>query len=120
VANKSLSNLHYLTRLGQYVCKRLERTCLTAVSCPACTRAYKSLVEPGTDASGRRYPAIRPERPVQQALLATICSLARCAAGSSNQELSAKHQEQHGVLRVSTGPGLGITLNQEVLAHYAR
>ncbi len=97
VANKSLSNLHTLTRLGQSVCKRLERTCLTAVSCPVSTRAYKSLVEPGTHASGRRYPAIRPERPVQQALLATIFSLAYCADGFSNQELRAKQQEQHGV-----------------------
>ncbi len=97
VANKSLSNLHYLTRLGQTVCRRLERTCLTAVSCPIRARAYKSLVEPGTDASGRRYPAIRPERPVQQALLTTICSLAHCAAGFSNRELRAKQQEQHGV-----------------------
>ena len=97
VANKSLSNLPYLTRLGQNVCRRLERTCLTAVSCPVSTRAYKSLVEPGTDAAGRRYPAIRPERPVQQALLATLFSLAHCAAGFSNHELRAKHQEQHGV-----------------------
>jgi hypothetical protein len=97
VANKSLSNLHALTRLGQSVCKRLERTCLTAVSCPVSTRAFKSLVEPGTHASGRRYPAIRPERPVQQALLATIFSLAHCATGFSNRELRAKQQEQHGV-----------------------
>lgn len=97
VANKSLSNLHALTRLGQSVCKRLERTCLTAVSCPVSTRAYKSLVEPGTHASGRRYPAIRPERPAQQALLATMFSLAHCADGFSNRELRAKQQEQHGV-----------------------
>jgi hypothetical protein len=97
VANKSLSNLRSLTRLGQQVCRRLERTCLTAVSCPVSTRAYKSLVEPGTDASGRRYPAIRPERPVQQALLATIFSLAHCAAGFSNREFRSHHHEQHGV-----------------------
>jgi hypothetical protein len=97
VANKSLSNLHALTRLGQSVCKRLERTCLTAVSCPVSTRSFKSLVEPGTLASGRRYPAIRPERPVQQALLATMFSLAHCATGFSNRELRAKQQEQHGV-----------------------
>lgn len=97
VANKSLSNLHYLTRLGQHVCRRLERACLTAVSCPVRARAFKSLVEPGTDATGRRYPAIRPERPAQQALLATLLSLAHCASGFSNGELRAKHQEQHGV-----------------------
>ncbi len=97
VANKSLSNLPTLTRLGQAVCKRLERTCLTAVSCPVSAGAYQALVEPGTHASGRRYPAIRPERPVQQALLATIFSLAYCADGFSNQELRAKQQEQHGV-----------------------
>jgi len=97
VANKSLSNLQTLTRLGQEVCTRLERTCLTAVSCPVNARAYKSLVEPGTDASGRRYPAIRPEQPVQQDMLATIFSLAHCADGFSNQELRAKQQEQHGV-----------------------
>jgi hypothetical protein len=97
VASKSLSNLRYLTQLGQNVCKRLERTCLTAVSCPVSARAYKSLVEPGTDACGRRYPAIRPERPAQQALLATIFSLTHCAAGFSNRELRAKHQQQHGV-----------------------
>jgi len=97
VANKSLSNLRSLTRLGQQVCRRLERTCLTAVSCPVSTRAYKSLVEPGTDASGRRYPAIRPERPVQQALLATMFSLAHCAAGFSNREFRSHHHEQHGV-----------------------
>jgi hypothetical protein len=97
VATKSLSNLRYLTQLGQNVCKRLERTCLTAVSCPVSARAYKSLVEPGTDACGRRYPAIRPERPTQQALLATIFSLTHCAAGFSNRELRAKHHEQHGV-----------------------
>jgi hypothetical protein len=97
VASKSLSNLRYLTLLGQNVCKRLERTCLTAVSCPVSARAYKSLVEPGTDACGRRYPAIRPERPAQQALLATIFSLTHCAAGFSNRELRAKHQQQHGV-----------------------
>jgi hypothetical protein len=97
VANKSLSNLHYLTRLGQNICRRLERTCLTAVSCPVSARAYKTLVEPGTDASGRRYPAIRPERPAQQALLATMFSLTHCAAGFSNRDLRAKHQEQHGV-----------------------
>jgi len=97
VASKSLSNLRYLTHLGQNVCKRLERTCLTAVSCPVSARAYKSLVEPGTDAYGRRYPAIRPERPAQQALLATIFSLTHCAAGFSNRELRAKHQQQHGV-----------------------
>ena len=42
VANKSLSNLQYLTRLGQTVCRRLERTCLTAVSSPIRARAYKS------------------------------------------------------------------------------
>jgi hypothetical protein len=97
VATKSLSNLRYLTQLGQNVCKRLERTCLTAVSCPVSARAYKSLVEPGTDACGRRYPAIRPERPAQQALLATILSLTHCAAGFSNRELRAKHHQQHGV-----------------------
>jgi hypothetical protein len=97
VASKSLSNLRYLFHLGQNVCKRLERTCLTAVSCPVSARAYKSLVEPGTDACGRRYPAIRPERPAQQALLATIFSLTHCAAGFSNRELRAKHQQQHGV-----------------------
>jgi len=97
VANKSLSNLRYLTRLGQTICRRLERTCLTAVSCPVSARAYKSLVEPGTDATGRRYPAIRPERPAQQALLATIFSLTHCAAGFSNREFRSKHQEQHGV-----------------------
>jgi len=97
VANKSLSNLHFLTRLGQTVCRRLERTCLTAVSCPIRARAYKSLVEPGTDALGRRYPAIRPERPAQQALLATLFSLAHCAIGFSNREFRSKHQEQHGV-----------------------
>jgi hypothetical protein len=97
VANKSLSNLPYLTRLGQNVCRRLERACLTAVSCPVRARAFKSLVEPGTDATGRRYPAIRPERPAQQALLATLLSLAHCASGFSNQELRAKHQAQHGV-----------------------
>lgn len=97
VANKSLSNLRYLTRLGQIICRRLERTCLTAVSCPVSARAYKSLVEPGTDASGRRYPAIRPERPAQQALLATIFSLTHCAAGFTNREFRGKHQEQHGV-----------------------
>ncbi len=57
MANKSLSNLQYLTRLGQTVCRRLERSCLTAVSPPIRARAYKSLVEPGTDAAGRRYPA---------------------------------------------------------------
>jgi hypothetical protein len=97
VATKSLSNLHTLTRLGQEVCTRLERTCLTAVSCPVNARAYKSLVEPGTDASGRRYPAIRPERLGQQALLATIFSLAHCAEGFSNREFRSRHQEQHGV-----------------------
>jgi hypothetical protein len=97
VANKSLSNLHYLTRLGHNVCKRLERACLTAVSCPVSARAYKSLVEPGTDAAGRRYPAIRPERPAQQALLATMLSLAHCANGFSVRELRAKYQQQHGV-----------------------
>ncbi len=97
VANKSLSNLHYLTRLGQNVCKRLERACLTAVSCPVSARAYTALVEPGTDASGRRYPAIRPERAAQQALLATMFSMAHCAAGFSNHEIRVKHQEQHGV-----------------------
>jgi hypothetical protein len=97
VANKSLSNLLYLTRLGQHVCRRLERACLTAVSCPVRARAFKSLGEPGTDASGRRYPAIRPERPAQQALLATLLSLAHCAAGFSNRELRAKHVDQHGV-----------------------
>ena len=97
VANKSLSNLPYLTRLGQHVCRRLERACLTAVSCPVRARAFKSLVEPGTDASGRRYPAIRPERPAQQVLLATLSSLAHCASGFSNRELRAKHVEQHGV-----------------------
>jgi len=97
VANKSLSNLHTLTRLGQEVCTRLERTCLTAVSCPVNARAYKSLVEPGTDASGRRYPAIRPERLGQQALLTTIFSLGHCADGFSNQEFRSRHQEQHGV-----------------------
>ncbi len=97
VANKSLSNLQYLTRLGQNICRRLERTCLTAVSCPVSARAYKTLVEPGTDASGRRYPAIRPERAAQQALLATMFSLTHCATGFSNRELRAKHQEQHGV-----------------------
>ena len=97
VANKSLSNLHRLTRLGQAVCSRLERTCLTAVSCPVNARAYKSLVEPGTDASGRRYPAIRPERLGQQALLATIFSLGHCAEGFSNREFRRHHQEQHGV-----------------------
>jgi len=97
VANKSLSNLPYLTRLGQHVCRRLERACLTAVSCPVRARAFKSLVEPGTDASGRRYPAIRPERPAQQALLATLSSLAHCASGFSNRDLRAKHAEHHGV-----------------------
>jgi hypothetical protein len=97
VATKSLSNLRYLTQLGQNVCKRLERTCLTAVSCSVSARAYKSVVEPGTDAFGRRYPAIRPERPAQQALLATIFSLTHCATGFSNRELRAKHQQQHGV-----------------------
>jgi len=98
VANKSLSNLPTLTRLGQAVCKRLERTCLTAVSCPVSTGAYQALVEPGTHASGRRYPAIRPERPGQQALLATtIFSLAHCATGFSNQELRTKQQQQHGI-----------------------
>ncbi len=97
VANKSLSNLHTLTRLGQDVCTRLERTCLTAVSCPVNARAYQSLVEPGTDASGRRYPAIRPERLGQQALLATIFSLGHCADGFSNQELRRRHQDQSGV-----------------------
>jgi hypothetical protein len=97
VANKSLSNLHTLTRLGQAVCTRLERTCLTAVFCPVNARAYKSLVEPGTDASGRRYPAIRPERLGQQALLATIFSLGHCAEGFSNGEFRSRHQDQHGV-----------------------
>lgn len=105
VANKSLSNLHYLTRLGQTVCRRLERTCLTAVSCPIRARAYKSLVEPGTDADGRRYPAIRPERPAQQALLATLFSLGHCAAGFSNREFRSKHQEQHGVPLKSSQAG---------------
>jgi hypothetical protein len=88
VANKSLSNLQYLTRLGQNICRRLERTCLTAVSCPVSARAYKALVEPGTDAAGRRYPAIRPERAAQQALLATMLSLAHCAAGVSDSILA--------------------------------
>jgi hypothetical protein len=97
VANKSLSNLRYLTRLGQNVCRRLERTCLTAVSCPIRAGAYKALVEPGTDAAGRRYPAIRPERPAQQALLATLFCLGHCAAGFSNREFRGKHQEHHGV-----------------------
>jgi len=97
VATKSLSNLRYLIHLGQNVCKRLERTCLTAVSCPVSARAYKSLVEPGTDACGRRYPAIRPERPAQQALLATIFSITHCAAGFTNRELRAKHHQQHGI-----------------------
>ncbi len=97
VANKSLSNLHYLTRFGQNVCRRLERACLTAVSCPVSARAYKSLVEPGTDALGRRYPAIRPERPAQQDLLATILSLAYCAKGFSAREIRALHQKKHGV-----------------------
>ncbi len=96
VANKSLSNLHHLTRLGQNICRRLERTSLTAVSCPVSARAYKSLVEPGTDARGRRYPAIRPERPAQQALLATVFSLAHCAKGFSPREIRARHQQQHG------------------------
>jgi hypothetical protein len=97
VANKSLSNLQDLTRLGQTVCRRLERTCLTAVSSPIRARAYKSLVEPGTDAAGRRYPAIRPERPAQQALLATLFSLEHCVAGFSNREFRRTHQKQHGV-----------------------
>jgi hypothetical protein len=97
VVNKSLSNLHTLTRLGQDVCTRLERTCLTAVSCPVNARAYKSLVEPGTDASGRRYPAIRPEQLGQQALLATMFSLGQCADGFSNREFRRRHQDQHGV-----------------------
>lgn len=97
VANKSLSNLQYLTQVGRNICRRLERTCLTAVSCPVRARAYQALVEPGTDATGRRYPAIRPERPAQQALLATLLSLAHAAAGFSNRELRAKHQQQHGV-----------------------
>ena len=34
---------------------------------------------------------------MQQAWLATIFSLTHCAAGFSNRELRAKHQEQHGV-----------------------
>jgi hypothetical protein len=97
VANKSLSNLQYLTRLGQTVCRRLERTCLTAVSSPIRARAYQALVEPGMDAVGRRYPAIRPERPAQQALLATLFSLEHCAAGFSNREFRSTHQKQHGV-----------------------
>ncbi len=97
VASKSLSNLHTLTRFGQDVCRRLERTCLTAVSCPVSARAYKSLVEPGTDALGRRYPAIRPERPAQQDLLATILSLRHCPKGFSAREMRALHQEKHGV-----------------------
>jgi hypothetical protein len=97
VASKSLSNLHYLTRFGQNVCRRLERTCLTAVSCPVSAGAYKSLVEPGTDAFGRRYPAIRPERPAQQDLLATILSLQHCAKGFSAREIRTLHQKKHGV-----------------------
>jgi hypothetical protein len=97
VANKSLSNLHYLTQLGRNVCRRLERSCVTAVSCPVSSRAYHALIEPGTDAHGRRYPAIRPERPAQQALLATMCSLAHSANGFSRRELCAKYQQQHGV-----------------------
>lgn len=85
MANKSVSNPHYLTRLGPNVCRRLERACLTAVSCPVRARAFKSLVEPGTDATGRRYPAIRPERPAQQTLLATLASLAcRTAWGGTS------------------------------------
>jgi hypothetical protein len=96
VANKSLSNLAYLTPLGQHVCRRLERACLTAVSCPVRARAFKSLIEPGTDATGRRYPDIRPERPAQQALLATLASLAHCASGFSNHDQRAKHQAHHG------------------------
>ena len=110
VANKSLSNLRYLTRLGQTVCRRLERTCLTAVSCPIRAGAYHSLVEPGTDADGRRYPAIRPERPAQQALLATLFSLAHCAAGFSNREFRSKHQEQHGVPLNSSQAGYRIRI----------
>lgn len=97
MANKSLSTLHDLTRLEQNVCKRLERTCLTAVSCPVSARAYRALVEPGTDAFGHRYPAMRPERQAQQALLATMCSLAHCPAGFSNRKLRVMYQEQHGV-----------------------
>jgi hypothetical protein len=96
-ANKSLSNLRYLTRLGRNVCRRLERSSLAAVSCSVRAGTYKSLVEPGTDADGRPYPAIRPERPRQQALLATLLSLSHCANGFSNRELRAKHQQQHGV-----------------------
>lgn len=102
VASKSLSNLHTLTRYGQNVCKRVERSCLTAVSCPVSAGAYKSLVEPGTDALGRRYPAIRPERPAQQDLLATILSLAHCPKGFSVREIRFLHQKKHGVLLKSS------------------
>ena len=97
VANKSLSNLQPLTQLGKRVCHRLEQACLTAVFSPVSARAYKSLVEPGTDALGRPYPAIRPERPAQQSLLATMLSLSHCVNGFSARQLRVKYQEQHGV-----------------------
>jgi hypothetical protein len=99
VTKKSLANLAYLTKIGQYVCRRTEQTCLTAVSCSVSAACYKGLVEPCHDpSSGRIYPAIRPDRPATQALLATLLSLSHCSSGFSNREYRAKHQEQHGAL----------------------
>jgi hypothetical protein len=99
VAKKSLGNIEYLTKLGQLVCQRLERSCLTAVTCGISAQGYYGLVESRHDASnGRVYSAIRPDHPAQQALLATLLSLSHCPTGFNNKEYRAKHRQQHGVL----------------------
>ncbi len=95
VTNKSLSNARYLIALGHTVCRRLERSSLSAAHCPVRARVH-TLLEGVSDDSGRRFGGIRAERRAEQALLVTLCQLSHTAAGFSNREFRRKHQEITG------------------------
>lgn len=95
-ASKSLSNLHYLVRVGQNASRRLQRTCITAVCSAVSAQGHKSLVETVEDAQGRRVSGIRADRPAQQVLLACLLSLQHSAKGFSNKEFRQTHQRQTG------------------------
>lgn len=104
VANKSLSNARHLVALGHNVCRRLERSAMSAAHCPVRARVH-TLLEGVTDDSGRRFGGIRAERRAEQTLLATLFHLSHAAAGFSNREFRRKHQEISGNELLKTSQG---------------
>jgi hypothetical protein len=95
VTNKSLSNARHLMALGQNVCRRLERSSVSAAHCPVRARVH-TLLEGVHDDSGRRFGGIRAERRAEQTLLVTLSHLSHTAAGFSNREFRHKHHEMTG------------------------